>query len=80
MFETLELQNLKKLSESEVRDFASPQAFHTAKVQRLGRDKVKPLAQVGCQLPMPITTLVRNFAIESGELMDGEPATSCRNL
>ena len=73
MFETLELQNLKKLSESEVRDFAFPEAFHTAKVQRLGRDNVKPLAQVGCQLPMPISALVGDMSVESRQLIDRTP-------
>ncbi len=41
MFETLELQNLNKLPKGKIGDFASPEAFHTRKVQRFGRDKVK---------------------------------------
>ena len=41
MFQRLELKNLNKLVEGEVGDFPSPEAFHTRKVQRFGRDKVK---------------------------------------
>ena len=34
MFDTLGLQNLNKLMKGKVRDFASPEPFHTVKVQR----------------------------------------------
>ena len=73
MFETLELQNLNKLPKGKIRDFASPEAFHASKVQRLGGDKIKPFTQVCGKFPMPIFALVRNFAIQSCELTDSTP-------
>ena len=73
MFETLECQYLNKLVECEVGYLPSPEAFHTLKVQRLGRDKVKPIAQVGRQLPLPISTLVGNFTIQSCKFIDSTP-------
>ena len=73
MFETLVFQYLNKLPESKVRDFASPQAFHAAKVQCLGDDHIKPLAQVGCQLPMPISALIGNMPIETCQLKNTPP-------
>ena len=65
MFETFELENLNKLVESEVRDFTPPKPFHTVKVQGFGSNKVKPSAKVSGKFPMPIPTLVSNFAVES---------------
>ena len=73
MFETFEFQYLNKLVESKVRDFPSPEAFHTRKVQRLGGDKVKPSAQIRGEFPMPISALVSNFTVKSCEGTDGTP-------
>ena len=73
MFETFELQYLNKLVESKIGDFASPEAFHCLKVQRLGGDKVKPLTQVSRTFVVPISALVGDFAIESCEFTDGTP-------
>ena len=73
MFETFELQYLNKLIESKVRDFTSPKPFHTVKVQRFGRDEVKPSAKVGGKFPMPVSTLVADFAIEYSEGSDSTP-------
>ena len=73
MFETLECQYLNKLSKGKVGDFAPPEAFHTLKVERLGRDKVKPPAQVGSKFKVPITSLVGDIPIETGKLMDSTP-------
>ncbi len=65
MFETLELQNLKKLPEAKLRYFPAPEAFHALKVQRLGSDKVEPSTQ-GCgKFPLPIFALVRDVPIQS---------------
>ena len=64
MFETFELQYLNKLIESKIRDFTSPKPFHTVKVQRFGRNEVKPSAKVGGKFPMPVSALVADFAIE----------------
>ena len=73
MFETFELQYLNKLIESKVRDFTPPKPFHTVKVQRFGRDEVKPSAKVGGKFPMPVSTLVADFAIEYSECSDSTP-------
>ena len=73
MFETLELQYLNKLVEGEVRDFASPQAFHTLKIQRLGNDGIKPFAQVCRTLVVLISALVRDVPVEPCEFTDTSP-------
>ena len=73
MFTTLGLQYLKKLIEGKVRDFTSPKPFHTVKVQRFGCDGVKPSAKVGGKFPMPVSTLVADFAIEYSECSDSTP-------
>ena len=73
MFETLELQYLNELSEGEVRDFASPEAFHTVKVEGLSGDTVKPSAKVSGKFPMPVSALVGNFTVKSGKFSDGTP-------
>ena len=73
MFETLELQNLNKLVEGEVRDFPSPKPFHALKVQLLSRNQVEPSAQVSRKFPMPIFTLVGNFTIETCQLTHSTP-------
>ena len=73
MFETLELQNLNKLVERKIGDFASPQAFHSVKVQRLGYDGIKPFAQVCSTFVVPVFALVGNLAIETGEFADSTP-------
>ena len=73
MFDTLILQYLNKLVKGEVRDFPSPQPFHTIKVQRLSNDCIKPFAQVGSNLVMPVLALVADFPIEPGELANSTP-------
>ena len=73
MFQTLILQYLKKLVKSEVRDFPTPEAFHTLKVERLGGDQVEPSAKVCRKFPVPISALVRNFAVKSGEFSERTP-------
>ena len=64
MFQTLELQNLNKLVEGEIRDFPTPKPFHAVKVQRLGGNTVEPSAEIGRKFPMPISTLVANFTVK----------------
>ena len=73
MFLTLIFQYLNKLVKSEVRDLTTPEAFHPVKVQRFGGDKVKSSTQVGGKFPMPVFTLVADFAIETCEFSDGTP-------
>ena len=70
MFDTLILQSLNKLVEGKVRDFPSPEAFHTLKVKSFGGDGIKPSAQVGRKLPVKVFTLVRDFPIQTCELTD----------
>ena len=75
MFLTLILQYLNKLVEGEVRDFTSPKAFHTLKVQRFNRNRIKLLTKFACELPMKVFTLVANFPIQTCELSDTPPPT-----
>ena len=67
MFETLELQQLNTLTESKVRDFASPKSFHCIKVQRLSGNKVKASAEIMNQFPMPIFALIGNLLVKTSE-------------
>ena len=73
MFQTFELQYLKKLVKGEVRDFPSPKPFHALKVECLGGDTVKPSAKVSGKFPMPISALVGDFDIQPCEFSDGTP-------
>ena len=73
MFETLILQYLNKLVKSKVRDFASPKPFHTVKVQRLGDDGIKPFAQVGSNLVVPVFALVGDMPMQPRKLSDSTP-------
>ena len=79
MFETLVFQYLNKRSESKIGDFASPEAFHTLKVQGLGGDSIKPSTQVCSKFEMPIFALVDDMSVEPSKLMDSH-ATNCENL
>ena len=73
MFQTLELQYLNKLIESEVRDFPSPKAFHAVKVECLSGDTVKPSAKVSGKFVVPVLALVGDFDIQPCEFSDGTP-------
>ena len=58
MFDALILQYLNKLVKGKIGDFASPQPFHTVKVQRFGNEGIKPFAEIGSDLVVPVLTLV----------------------
>ena len=73
MFDALILQYLNKLPKGKIGDFASPQAFHAVKVQRLGNDRIKPLAQVGSDLVVPVLALVGDMPIQPRKLSDTPP-------
>ena len=73
MFSTLILQYLNKLVKGEVRDFTSPEAFHTLKVQRLGNDRIKPFAQVSSNLVVPVLALVADMPIQPRKVSDTPP-------
>ena len=73
MFLTLILQYLNKLVERKIGDFASPQAFHTLKIQRLGDDGIKPFAQVGSNLVVPVLALVGDMPIQARQLPHSTP-------
>ena len=73
MFLTLILQYLNKLVERKIGDFASPQAFHTRKVQRLGSDRIKPFTQVGSDLVVPVLALVGDMPIQPRQLPNSTP-------
>ena len=63
MFDTLILQYLNKLVESKVRDFASPQAFHTVKVQGFNGNRIIGFTKIGSKFPMKVFALVGNFSM-----------------
>ena len=73
MFDTLGLQYLNKLVEGEVGDFASPQAFHTVKVQGFNGDTIKGITKIRSQFPMKVFTLVANPSIEVCDLSNSTP-------
>ena len=62
---TLLLQYLQELVKGVVRDFATPQAFHTVKVQRFKAKSVKLGAKFISKFPLPIKPLTRNLPVES---------------
>ena len=65
MFGTLLLQYLYELIESVVRDFATPKAFHTVKVQGFKVEGIKLCAKFGGEFPLPIFSLSGNFSVLS---------------
>ena len=73
MFDALILQYLNKLIERKIGDLTSPQAFHTLKVQRFGNDRIKPFAQVGSNLVVPVLALVGDMPIQSRKFSDTPP-------
>ena len=73
MFDALILQYLNKLPKGKVRDFTPPQAFHTRKVQRLGNDGIKPFAQVGSNLVVPVLALVGDMPIQPRKCSNTTP-------
>ena len=73
MFLTLILQYLNKLTEGKIGDFPSPKPFHARKVQRLGHDRIKPFAQVGRNLVVPVLALVRYMPIQPRKFSDTPP-------
>ena len=75
MFTTLILQYLNELVEGKVRDFTSPQAFHTVKVQGLKDNRIKPLAKFAGELPVKVFTLVTHLPIEACDLSHTPPPT-----
>ena len=73
MFLTLILQYLNKLVERKIRDFTSPQAFHTVKVQFFNGDCIKLLTKFSGELPMKVFALITNPPIEAGKLPNTPP-------
>ena len=75
MFTALGLQYLNKLVEGEVRDFTSPQAFHTVKVQGFKDNRIKLFTEFAGKLPLKVFTLVADFPIEMCDLSHTPPPT-----
>ena len=65
VFDTLLFQYLQKLLEGVIRDFASPEAFHTVKVQRFKTEYIKLYAKFSSKFPLPICSLSSNFSVVS---------------
>ncbi len=69
MFETLVFEQLNKLVETEIGDFASPDTtFHAVKVERFYSDSIKAPAEGGSEFPLPIKTLIANPDVKACEL------------
>ena len=74
MFDALMLQYLNKLPKGKIGDFSSPRSpFHTLKVQRLGNDGIKPFAQVGSNLVVPVLALVGDMPMQPRKVSDTPP-------
>ena len=76
MFDTLERQYLNKLVEGKIGDLTSPETFHRIKVECLGGDEIEPLTQVGRCFPVPIQSLVGDFAMKPCEFTDSAPVVT----
>ena len=70
MFDTLRLKNMNKLVKGKIRDFTSPEAFHTVKVKRLCSNQVKASTQVCSKFPVPIQALSGHLPIQPRKLSD----------
>ena len=73
MFDTLILHQLNKLTECQVGDFPSPQAFHSCQVQRFKSKSIKASTKVSCQFPMPIQALPTDLAIQPCDFPNTTP-------
>ena len=73
MLDTLIRQYLNKLVERKVRDFTSPQAFHTRKVQGFNGNRIKLLTEFRGEVPMKVFALIRDFPIQTCELSHTPP-------
>ena len=62
----LEYQN--KLTENKVRDFPSPEAFHTRKVECLYRNRIIFTHKTQGQLEEPVSPLIGDFLMNTGEV------------
>ena len=73
MFDTFILQQRNKLVEGEIRDFTSPEAFHTVYVQRFKSKRIKAPTEVGSEFPVPVKALLTDFAIQYRQFPDSTP-------
>jgi len=73
MFDAFILQYLHKLVERKVGDFASPQAFHSVKVQGFNRNRIKLLTKFRSKLPLKIFALIADFPIQACDLSHTPP-------
>ena len=80
MFETLVFENLHKLIKSKVPDFTPPKAFHAVNIQCLGDNGIEPFAQICCQFPMPVFSLVRNVTVKTSQSTNGTPPVRAFDL
>ena len=73
MFDALILQYLNKLTEGKIGDFASPQAFHARKVQRLGNNGIKAFTKFCSDLVVPVLALVGDMPTQPRKFSDTTP-------
>jgi len=68
MFGESPLEYERKLTEGNVRDFASPKFFHAFKVECLYRNRIILSHKTQGQLEEPIASLIRDFLMNTGEV------------
>ena len=68
MFGTRPLEYQRKLTEGNIRDFASPAFLHTFKVERLYRNRIILSHKTQSQLEEPVSPLLRDFLMNTGEV------------
>ena len=73
MFATFILQYLNKLVKGEIRDFTSPQPFHTIKVQSFKDNRIKLLTKFRGELPVEVFALVGDLPIKAYDSSDTPP-------
>ena len=76
MFDTFIFQQLYKLTECQIGDFTSPQAFHSCQVQRFKSKCIKASTKVGSEFPVPVKALSTDFPIQYRQFPDRTPPVS----
>ena len=68
MFGESPLEYQGTLTEGKVRDFASPEAFHTCKVECLYRNRIILSHKTQGQLEEVVSSLIGDFLMSTGEV------------
>ena len=73
MFDTFILQQLNKLTQCQIGDFTSPEAFHSCQVQRFKSKSIKASTKVSGEFPMPIQALPTDLTIQPCDFPNTTP-------